>query len=174
MVDLDLIKSCANNERKAQSKLFEIYAASMKLYIRNFNVNESDIDDILNLSFIRIFKYIPTFSFNGSFEGWMRIIIKHAISDFYRYEKKRKVTNYVSDFDFYGTSTDNEGLIRVAMSHYNKIMKESLSEKQYKVLMLHYEGFPHKDIGEMLGLTVPALKWYLFEARKILKTKIKR
>jgi len=170
--NVELIKACVENNLQAQSKLFETYRISLTRYILNCRVDAKYIDDILNIVFLRAYAKIDTFNFEGSFNGWLLKMTKHAISDFFRVENKRTEAVEIQESHFYGTCSENDGLSTMVMDDHFKLIKEQLPHKQYFVFMKYYEGYSHKEIGTLLNISEGTSKWYVSEAKAILRQKI--
>ena len=55
--------------------------------------DEDEAKDILQDGFIKVFEKIDNYSFEGSFEGWMRRIIVNTAIDTYRKRKRELSQN---------------------------------------------------------------------------------
>ena len=70
-------------------------------------------------------------------------------------------------------SVDPNVMSKLEIDYLMKIVFE-LPEKHRNVFMMFViDGKTHEEISSLFGLTVSNSKWYLFQARKILKNKIK-
>ena len=58
--------------------LFEQYAGRMMTICLRYSCDETEAEDMLQEAFIRIFKYINQYKFEGSFEGWLKRIVVNA------------------------------------------------------------------------------------------------
>ena len=75
-----LIRACIRKDRKAQKLLYESYAPRMYTICCRYLKNESEAEDVLVISFMKIFEKISQYRFDGSFEGWMkRIVVNEAL-----------------------------------------------------------------------------------------------
>src|SRR5690554_4677420 len=54
----------------------------MMSMVRRYFPEQVQAEEILNNGFLRAFQKIDTYAFKGSFEGWLRRIVFHAISDY--------------------------------------------------------------------------------------------
>lgn len=163
-----LIKGCCENDRFSQEKLYRNYFPTMERMVRRYTQDEDQVIDILNNGFLRVFKKIETFKHKGSFEGWIRKLIFHSVSDYFR-SKKTDVKFLLYDEAPEISTSPNTDL------YFEDLMKfvNELPEKHHKVFHLYaIEGFIHREIGEKLDISENTSKWYLSEARKILQEKI--
>ncbi len=171
LVSISLIEDCVAQNRAAQEKLYKLlYPKMMSMVRRYFNHDKYEqAEEIMNNGFLRVFQKIDTYKFEGSFEGWVRKIIYHSISDYVRQNIKYMEKTVMAEKD---VLIDNN---IAAKFGYDEIMKlvQQLPEATRTVFNLYVmEGFGHKDISDMLSISEGTSKWHLFEARKILKNKI--
>ena len=137
--------------------------------------NADDANDILQEGFIKVYKNLDKFRREGSFEGWVRrIFVNTAIEQF-----RKKVKLYNVDEVQENTIEDKEltALDLLATKDIINIVNE-LSPGYKAVFNLHViEGFSHKEIAEVLGITEGTSKSQLARAKgvlkKIIETKLK-
>lgn len=137
--------------------------------------NADDANDILQEGFIKVYKNLDKFRREGSFEGWVRrIFVNTAIEQF-----RKKVKLYNVDEVQENTIEDKElsALDLLATKDIINIVNE-LSPGYKAVFNLHViEGFSHKEIADMLGITEGTSKSQLARAKgvlkKIVETKLK-
>jgi RNA polymerase sigma factor (sigma-70 family) len=70
----DLIRGCIAKNRKMQEILYRRYSPKMFALCLRYSSNSDDAQDLLQEGFIKVFKYLDKYRFDGSFEGWMRKI----------------------------------------------------------------------------------------------------
>jgi RNA polymerase sigma-70 factor (ECF subfamily) len=164
--EADLINDCVNNDRRSQEILYKRYFPAMMRMCMRYT-NDKDVAlQIINTGFLRVFQKVHTFSFKGSFEGWIRRLVFHSLADHFKKESKHIRFLEVSDKD--KPSSDNI----LDKLYYEDIIAllDNLSGSTKEVFWLFaVEGFTHVEIGEKLGISSGTSKWYLSEARKKLK-----
>lgn len=150
--------------------LFEQYAGKMMTVCLRYCKTRMEAEDILQDSFLLIFKYIHQFKFEGSFEGWIRrIVVNTALKSL---SKKRINFSEMSDY------TEDVAIIEpYAYSNLGQdvILKliSQLPEGYRLVFNLNaIEGFSHEEIGKMLEIQPSTSRSQLVKARKILQNKI--
>lgn len=165
----ELIEGCAQNQRGAQSKLFHLFYPRMIAMVRRYFSDEAAIDEIMSNGFIRVFKKIHKYSYKGSFEGWMRTIFRHAVTD-YAVKNSRYKENVLlieTDAIVHRSSVDS--------LYYKDLLEliKSLPQNLRVVFNMYaIDGMKHKEIAVILNIKEGTSKWYVSEARKILKEKI--
>jgi RNA polymerase sigma factor (sigma-70 family) len=136
--------------------------------------NEEEANDILQEGFIKIFENLSSYRFEGSFEGWMRRIMVNTALE--KYREKHNLYR-VDDID-----SLNEIEAEIEVGEYTGLEAEDLLNMiqalppQYKIVfnLFAIEGYSHKEIGEILGITPSTSKSNLSRARDILKRKVLR
>lgn len=167
----DLIRQCAQNKRSAQERIYHIFYGRMMAMVKRYFPQQENAEEILNNGFLRAFQKMNSYQFKGSFEGWLRRIVFHAISDYVKSHVKYTQNNTtLEDKEYFITAEDSDGIL------YQDILKliHELPNTSRIVFNMHVmEGIPHKKIGELLNISEGTSKWHLSEARKLLQHRIK-
>ena len=134
--------------------------------------NYDDACDILQDGFIKVFRKLEQFTGKGSFEGWIRRIMINTALERYR-----------SQLHLYPLT---EGTINSEGMMYEEVFSKLSGDELLKLVqelppryrmvfnMYAIEGYAHKEIAEMMGITVGTSKSNLSRARDILQKKVKR
>ncbi len=166
-----LIQDCIALSRTSQKKLYDLYSPAaygiVKKYIHN---NEAVAKEILNDAFFKIFRDLHQYSFQGAFEGWIRRIVVHTVSDHLRKNMREdRMTREVTPEDAYVNSEPVEKLTHKELL---KII-ETLPDTQRNIFNLFvFENYSHKEIAKMLDMQQNNCRWHLNDARRRLKEKI--
>lgn len=165
----ELISGCTQNNRGAQARLYHLFYPRMMGFVKRYFPKQEEAEEILNNGFLRALKKIHTFSFKGSFEGWLRKIMLHAVSDYVNRNIKYMDHVVLAEKDEIVSKDFASGL------YYNDLLKlvEDLPGATRIVFNMYaIDGYLHKEIAEILGITVGTSKWHLSIGRKILREKI--
>lgn len=166
----EIILGCQKNDGECQKKLYELTSPLLYGICLQYTGNEDDAKDILQEGYIKVFRKIDQYKGTGSAMGWIRrIMINTAL------EKLRKTIP--------SQDTDNEEKLSsesvsddiVESLTAEEILKiiQSLSPKYRMVFNLYaIEGYSHKEISELTGISEGTSKSNLSRAREILKRKI--
>jgi RNA polymerase sigma factor (sigma-70 family) len=175
MFDLEMvIKECAKNHRKAQVLLYDHYAPKLLSICARYVQDKSEAEDILQESFLKIYKNITEFSGKGHFENWMRkIVVNTAITHFHR-EKKHYYHEEIDDI--------SESEIQLEISPDVQIETEELYQLLktmpggYKMIFNLYaiEGYKHKEIAEQLHIEESTSKSQYLRAKSWLIREMKK
>jgi RNA polymerase sigma-70 factor (ECF subfamily) len=135
-----------------------------------YSRNTVEAEDNLQDSFITIFEKIEQYKFKGSFEGWLRRLTVNVCLQKFR---KKNILNVVTDDipDKVDINVDTEHL---SLDYLLGTIRE-LPERYKMVFNLYVlDDYSHKEIAELLGITIGTSKSNLSRARQILKDKIER
>lgn len=163
-----IIKDCQANNIKAQEQLYRLLAPKLFAVCLKYSRSRADAEDNLQDGFILLFDKIGQYRFQGSFEGWAkRLMINNVLQKYRTTGVFSLVTeNIPEEADVYVEADE------VSMEFLVKIIQE-LPDRYRTVFNLYVtDGYSHKEIAEMLGITDGTSKSNLARARMILKEKI--
>ncbi len=171
ITESDLIQGCLQGDRRMQEELYRRYAPKMYAVCLRYAGNAMEAEDILQEGFIKIFKKLSSFRGDGSFEGWIRrIFVNTSIEHFRRKNYLQPVTEkeentiegkYLSVLDTLA-ERDILDLIQQLSPGYRTVFN-----------MYVIEGYTHKEIGEMLGISEGTSKSQLSRAKVILQDMVR-
>lgn len=167
----ELIHGCMRNERNAQEKLYTLFYSRMMGVVRRYIDQEMQAEEVLNNGFLRAFQKIEQYTFQGSFEGWLRKIVFHAVSDYVKQNIRYSEKIILVEKDQYVHKDHADRL------YYNQLLElvQGLPDATRAVFNMYVmEGFSHKEIGKMLNISEGTSKWHLSEGRRVLKDKIEK
>lgn len=166
-----LIKKAAAGNHGAQKRIYEKHAPKMLGICRQYVKDLQFAEDVMVGGFLKVFKNLDSFKFNGSFEGWIRrIMIRESIS----YVRKQQFVVY--DDELYERNEGETNTISTAMDvEHIQMLIDGLPEG-YKMVFILYvvEGYKHNEIAELLQISESTSKSQLFKARKMLQEKLKK
>lgn len=169
--DEEIIKGCIDGDKKFQYLLYKKYAPSMLgVCIRYFKDTE-EAEDALQEGFIKVFKNIKKFRFEGSFEGWIRRIMINTALNYYRSNLKHY---------FHSDITENENKIVFDKDFNQDFYVEDLLKivrdlpPGYRMIfnLFEIEGYSHKEIAAKMNISKNTSKSQLLKARKLLQKKL--
>ncbi|MDO9274251.1 MAG: sigma-70 family RNA polymerase sigma factor [Lutibacter sp.] len=163
-----LIKQCANNDRKAQKEIYQLFAGKLFSICLKYSKNKQEAQDNFQDGFIVIFEKIGQFNFKGSFEGWLKRVMINTVLLKYR---KKNVLNIVTEEipDEVIVDVDDD---EISLDFLLNLINE-LPDRYRMVFNLYaLDGYSHKEISEMMQIAEGTSKSNLARARAILKQKI--
>lgn len=171
-----LLEGCLKGDPKAQEELYDRYAPRMYGICRSYSENDQEAQDLLQEAFIKVFKNIEKCTTQGSLEAWVRRVVVNNNIDHYRHKnKKYGIKETSTDEDLNSDElVENEALRSFHQNDLLRILR--ILPKGYRMVLNLYivEGYAHKEIAEMLGISVSTSKSQFFRAKELLKKKLGR
>ena len=167
---VDIISKCKSNDRRAQNELFARYAPTMLSICKRYLTDHSRAEDALIKGFKKVFDHLKNYSGEGSFEGWIKRIMVNECLMIIRKDKKHQHLISIESKS-YGSVAINDRL------EYEDILKllEGLPQGYRTIFNLYaIEGYKHREIAELLGISINTSKSQLILARKKLRAMIKK
>ena len=166
----DIIKACLKGSSAAQKQLYDNFSGVLYAISLRYSKKEEEAQDILQDSFLKIFNKLHTYKFTGSFEGWMKRIFINTSIEHYRKTNNRKFfveIDQANEVVFDSTTID-----QLATQDLLKVVQK-LPDGYRTVFNLYaIEGYNHKEIGKLLGISEGTSKSQLNRARKLLQKKL--
>lgn len=164
----ELITECKKQDLKAQGELYTLFKGTLFGVCLRYSPNYAEAEDNLQDAFLTIFKKIGQFKNKGSFEGWMKRITVNTVLQKYR---KQKFFDIIREdqLEEPDETIENE---TVPLDFLLKIIQQLPDRYRLVFSMYVMDGYQHKEIAELLGITDGTSKSNLARARIILKTKI--
>lgn len=169
MNEKELIQRCLEGNRQSQRVLYDHYSTRLFGVCRRYIRNDNDAEEILADAFYKIFTNLNKFEQKGSFEGWMyRITVNECLMFLRKSDKDFQQaleieTQYdLSDSTLKADSAMHEGDIMRLLDYL---------PVGYRTVFNMYviEGYSHKEIAEMLQVSINTSKSQLIKARRMLQ-----
>jgi RNA polymerase sigma factor (sigma-70 family) len=163
-----LIKGCVAGDRAFQTKLYDLYAPLMLGVCLRYSKNKQEAEDVLQDGFLKVFTYIKKFRGDGSFEGWVRkIMVNCALS---RYRNKSTLHPVIGLEAYHYGAAANTDIASNLDAKELLTLVQSLPPVYRMVFNLYvFEGYKHREIAELLGISEGTSKSNLSDARAFLQ-----
>ena len=163
----DLIKGCMRGDHHAQQRLFDRYSSRMYAICLRYVKNTMQAEDVLVMAFTKVFERIGQFKGEGSFEGWIRrIVVNEALTAL----RKSRIMIAETDLELADREPDYKQLSDQLEADDLLKMIERLPPG-YRVVfnMFAIDGYTHKEIADLLGISENTSKSQLSRARTYLQ-----
>jgi RNA polymerase sigma-70 factor (ECF subfamily) len=159
-------------DRRMQEELYRRFSPRMYAVCLRYAGNAEEAEDILQEGFIKIFKKLDSFRGEGSFEGWVRrIFVNTAIEHFRRKRYLQPVTEKEEN-TLEGKSLS--ALDDLAEKDILALVQQLSPGYRTVFNMYVVEGYTHKEIGDMLGISEGTSKSQLSRAKVILQDMVRQ
>ena len=166
VTDSELLDLFFQEDRRHYAFNLIVRANSEKLYwlIRRIVLTHEDANDVLQNTFIKVWKGLPNFKGNSTLYSWMYRIATNESLSFLK--KKQKESSHGSSSLLNDLKEDPYFDGDVAYLHFLSAIEE-LPEKQKLVFkMKYFEELSYKEIAEVQGGSIGSLKASYFHAVK--------
>lgn len=167
----EVIRGCCENESRAQSMLYkELYGLAMNTALR-YSRDEDDAANIVTAGFVKMFRNIKSYDASkGNIYGWLKRIIINEALDFLKV--RQKFSRYEEVEESAAVIADSEMTEKIDAAELLELIRTLPATIQTVFNMYVVEGYTHKEIGSITGMSEGTSKWYLSQARKILQNEI--
>lgn len=158
-----VLKGCQKEQRESQKALYmHFYSYALSVCVR-YSKSREDAVEIMNDSFLKVFKYIDKFDFNKPFKPWLRRILINCAID---HQNGREKEASWEDLEHKMVSFIEEPQTDALDYHDLLEMIRKLPTSYSTVFNLRaIEGYKHEEVAEMLGITIGTSKSNYAKAR---------
>jgi RNA polymerase sigma-70 factor (ECF subfamily) len=168
-----IIEGCLREDRRYQFKLYERYYGKMMGVCYRYASDRDEADELVQQGFIKLYKNLGRYEFKGSFDGWIRRIFVNTAIDYIRKNKKKPLLlGEDAHLDAFNTDKETNAIDKVEELDPKLVMKAIAKlSPAYKMVFNLYviEDYSHKEIAEMLGISVGTSKSNLAKAKQNLR-----
>ncbi len=165
----EIVKGCRKRRRDSQKKLYKMfYAYGMSITLR-YADSRGQAAEILNDAFMKVFSNINKYDINRPFKPWLRqIIVNTAINNYHKTKNERQM----EELEMADEEMSRQEKIISGISYEEIIeMVQQLSPAYRTVFNLYViEGFKHREIAEMLDISIGTSKSNLAKAKRNLQS----
>jgi RNA polymerase sigma factor (sigma-70 family) len=164
MSEQELVRSCLENDQLSQKKLYEKYKRAMYTLAYRITGDFESANDVLQDAFVKVFRGLPSFRGESTLGAWIKTIVVRTA---YSYLRKEKI--FLEDID----TVQNQ--LKVDWGHYldtEYLEKAILSLPEgYRAVfvLIEVEGYTHKEVATLLGISEGTSKSQLFYSKKRLR-----
>ncbi|MDC1162467.1 RNA polymerase sigma factor [Tenacibaculum sp.] len=176
MNEPDFIKQLVSKKHreKAFSKLLDLYQERLYWHIRKIVITHENADDVLQNTFVRVFKSLPKFKQQSSLHTWMYRI---AYNESIRFLENQKKKFFASINEVNETYLENlkDDLFFDGDEAQLKLQEVllKLPEKQKRVFqMKYYDNLKFREIAEILEVKENTIKTHYYGAVKYIENNI--
>lgn len=168
-----LAKACLSGDTLAQEELYKRYAAKVFTLCKRYSGDVDEAKDLLQETFVKALGSIQAFTFRGegSLYGWIcRIAINLSLNHIRRYSWRNTPLD-LSKRDYLPEPTEDE-IERIEEEKLLEMISALPTIRRAVFNLFCIEGYSHKEIGEMLGISEKGSSSILSKARVQLKESI--
>jgi RNA polymerase sigma factor (sigma-70 family) len=164
-----LIEGCSKGERSFQKALYERYCRKMMVVCQRYSRSTAEAEDILQEGFIKVFNGIKNFRQESKLETWMtRIIVNTALNS----QRKKLYLFPMVDVEEIDIPEDEVSLSEINFTQLLEIVQGLPQGCQIVFNLFAIEGYNHKEIAALLGISEGTSKSQYSRARSLLQDRL--
>lgn len=141
------------------------FAERLKQFIRARVSDDASADDILQDVFLKIHSRLETLEDPAKLEGWIYLITRNAIIDFYR---KRKPTSEIPE-TLPAELPENDRDLEQLTTAFSRMIQNLPEPYREALVLTEFEGLTQKELAEKLGISLSGAKSRVQRGRAQLK-----
>lgn len=168
-----LVKDTLRQKPGAQRQLYEHYAQQMLGVCFRYTKSISDAEDVLQEGFVKVFKHLHQYKFEGEPGAWIRKIMVNSALNYLKKNKKYQNDLSFEELTLHPVSTDDPA-VKLDGKQLSELIRQLPTGFQ-TIFNLHaVEGYTHVEIAGILGITDGTSRSQYARARALLIEWIKK
>src|SRR5206468_7991736 len=164
--------SCLSGNRSSQNELYRSFAPRMFTVCLRYGKDRHEAEEILQEGFIKAFSSLHQYRNEGSLEGWIRRIMVTTALQRLRSRTPIHAVLSVEGSVHHEMQEEESSESKLSAKELLSLV-QSLPSVYRAVFNLYvFEGYRHREIAELLGISEGTSKSNLYDARQWLKEKI--
>lgn len=163
-------------DKEAFAYLMERYEPRLRRYMRRItNRSESDIDDLLQETFIKAYRYLNSFDASFSFSSWMYRIARTIVISDHRKRTVRPEYTQVIDDDFTATLASNEddpetvAILTENTKRVHAVLAQLKDEYREVLILRYFEGKSYTEMSDIMMKPEGTIATLLNRGKRALK-----
>ncbi|GAB3546709.1 RNA polymerase sigma factor [Spirosoma fluminis] len=166
-----LVEGCRRQDRIVQRQLYERFAGKLFAVCKRYVKDSDEAEDVLQDSFVKIYRHIDSFRFECPLEAWLkRIVINTAL----KHLRKQKPWEHTADVQELAPVLPqaDESLPTLNYQYLLQLIQELPPGCRTVFNLYAIEGYSHPEIADLLGIAEGTSKSQYARARSLLQQKI--
>ncbi len=180
--DLALMRRIGQGDHAAFAELVEIHQHAVVGTVTKMLGNATEAEDVAQQVFVRVWRSAVRYQPSAKFTTWLFTITRNLVfNEIRRRQRKPAVSldereeQQVGSVATDGEMMPDESALLAELETAVDTAIQRLPEKQrMAVILRRYQEMAYEDIGEILGLSLPAVKSLLFRARTQLREDLQK
>ncbi|MES2679681.1 MAG: sigma-70 family RNA polymerase sigma factor [Bacteroidota bacterium] len=170
-IQQELIDRCLKGDRKAENELYRILYSFLLSICRRYIRQDEKAREVLNIGFCRVLFNIGKYRPVAPFQYWARKVMVNVVINEHRKEKLHYGNHhYVESYNDDEKYSDiNQAMGKFDMSRIVMYINKLPAASRQVFNLFIIDGYSHKEIAAMLGISEGTSKWHLNASREKLK-----
>lgn len=184
-IDQQLVESAQRGDKQAFGLLVSKYQRKLGRLLSQFIRDPVEVEDVVQESFIKAYRALPTFRGDSAFYTWLYRIGINTAKNFL-VSQGRRVSTVANGFDNEDAETFEEGAqLREMNTPENELMSKQVAEIVNQILhdlpeelrsaitLREIEGLSYEEIAGIMGCPIGTVRSRIFRAREAIAEKLR-
>jgi RNA polymerase sigma-70 factor (ECF subfamily) len=182
--DAQLVRNVLRGQLSAFDDLVRRYQRRAVAVAYRLLSHREDAQEVAQDAFLKAYDKLPSLTQPERFGSWLLRIVSNLALNKRRWRSLRKATSLEAeqgeDTSLKGELPDGHGPSPLEVASGKEVQQmlgefiDELPDMQRQALVLFsLQKMPQKEVAEVLGCSVEAVKWHVFTARKKLKERLR-
>jgi RNA polymerase sigma factor (sigma-70 family) len=163
----NLVRACIGEEPIAQRQLYEQYSEQMMGVCYRYTKSIHDAEDVLQEGFVKVFRKLHLYRFEGELGAWIRKIMVHTALNYLKQNQKYRAGQSFSDVETHPVAEEKPDM-HIHSKELAEVIRR-LPLGYQTVFNLHaVEGYTHVEIAKLLGINEGTSRSQYLRARNML------
>lgn len=147
--------------------LYDYFSPKMDHVARNFGLNKFEGDDVVQETFLRVYRNIHKWQKTDNFSAWFW---KIAYGEFYRHLGKKKSVLSLNDLQEEGSqvNVENEVTSQLELERLKACIEKMPPRMRQTVLLFRFQDLPQKMVAKIMKVSLRAVQRQMEQAKKFL------
>lgn len=164
MTEIELVDACLEESRLAQKELYDRYKQAMFTLAYRITGDFEQAADVLQEAFLKVFKHLASFRRESTLGAWIKTILVRTA-----YSQIRNNRLFMEPLDGTQASDQVDWGAFSNPEYLEKAIMDLPDGYRTVFTLVEVEGYAHKEVANLLGISVGTSKSQLFYAKKRLR-----
>jgi len=172
----ELIERCKEGDQSAFNQLYKLYAKAMFNVALRIIRQQQEAEDILQEAFVKAYNKLHQFEYQATFGAWLKRIVINQALDFIR-KRKLQYADDINDINHQEIAEDYEAVdwdtVDLKVDKIKQALQELPTGFRVVCTLFLFEGYEHKEIAEIMGISESTSKSQYHRAKIKIKEILK-
>ncbi|MCK5475067.1 MAG: RNA polymerase sigma factor [Candidatus Pacebacteria bacterium] len=173
--DEQLVEIIRKDDQELYGEIIKRYNQKLSHYLRKFIYDQDELEDVLQVVFIKVYKNLYGFNINKKFSSWIyRIAHNEALNHLRKYSKERISLDEV-EYRIIDEKIDVGGDVdkKILKKNVEKLLKKIRPKYQEPLILFYFEQKSYEEISDILRIPTSTVGTLISRGKKMLKEELK-
>ena len=172
--DEQLVEIIRKDNQELYSEIIKRYDQKLSHYLRKFIYDQDELEDVLQVVFIKVYKNLYGFNINRKFSSWIyRIAHNEALNHLRKYSKERISLDEV-EYKIIDEKIDVGGDVdkKILKENIEKLLKKIREKYREPLILFYFEQKSYEEISDILRIPTSTVGTLISRGKKMLEAQI--